>query len=157
MLKMMKTSQSIRKWQFNKTDPFNMRKLLFFGFLWKLLLISIAILARFLLNDFDTSADLLPPIASSTSCTPSLLTRSLLKWDAIHFLAIASKNAPFNSFYLFEHQFAFFPLLPLLCHYLCKALISSTATLCEFYDSLVLCGFLISLLSSLIAAALLYK
>lgn len=133
-----------------------MKKLLIIGLLWKLLLLSVGYMARLYNNDFDSSAELLPPISiEELKCPTSDLLGSYLKWDAIHFMAIATKNYPYNSSYLFEHQYAFFPLLPIassLCAY-----IFHYRGICEQYHIVMVCALFISIASSIASACILYR
>ncbi len=73
----------------------------------------------------------------------------LIRWDAVHFLAIASRG------YLFENQFAFFPLLPFLSHWLGRAFCFSGRL--SAVTGAALAGVLISNLAHYLATLVLYK
>ncbi|KAJ7594703.1 glycosyltransferase family 76 protein [Mycena floridula] len=76
-------------------------------------LIVLAVLARVLTIGLGYLSSLLPLFDAS----PKLLrlspwTQPLLRWDAFHFLDIAQDG------YVYEHQYAFFPGVPLVMRYL---------------------------------------
>ncbi|KAJ9058762.1 ER membrane glycoprotein subunit of the GPI transamidase complex-like protein [Entomophthora muscae] len=83
----------------------------------------------------------------------SISINSFIRWDAVHFLAVA-----YNNGYSFEQQFAFFPGLPFLMRALANTLLKPLLLLgVDEISVLALSGVLISNVSSVIAACMLFK
>ena len=95
----------------------NTRKILKYAISSRILLITLIILWRSLLNPYDTSASINPNCLSysSQSTKPPILLPSIssaiedsIVWDSVYFVRIAQCG------YEYEQTYAFFPLLPIL-------------------------------------------
>ena len=74
----------------------------------------------------------------------------LIRWDAVHFFAIAQKG------YLFENQFAFFPLLPFLSRWLGKLITAISSGHLSIESGIGMAGVLISNVAHYLASLVLY-
>lgn len=92
-------------------DPFNgLLRLFLFS---KLIIFVLAHISVLLIQENNSAGDLIISLSQNSRNSNTfdqlvkMFVKPFIRWDAVHFLAIA-KNG-----YVFENQFAFFPLLPM--------------------------------------------
>ena len=117
---------------------------------YRIFLVVLAVGANVGLPDYDTSTTLLYGAVGDSSCRmPRLLATSFDRWDAVHFAGIAIDG------YVYEHNHAFYPGLPLLARGLARGVLrhifQNSVVACDERTVLVLSFLGISHLASLLA------
>jgi len=111
--------------------------------LTRLALLTWAVVADVLLEDYDSAADALPQRPDAVT----LLAKPFLRWDAFYFAHIGEHGE-----YVYEQENAFFPLLPLLARGIGRGLLETTGPM-----EMVLLGVLISNIAFVLSVAALFK
>ncbi|CAO3662886.1 unnamed protein product [Umbelopsis ramanniana] len=120
----------------------------------RILTIILAVISKAFVDDYDSSAETIL-LGSSTALIPNNLLYQFfsvfVRWDAFYFLHIAENG------YVYEQEHAFFPLLPMLSRLVSETVLSPFKYLIGDQYTLVLSGVLISNISFVLAAGVLYK
>ncbi|ORX95224.1 mannosyltransferase [Basidiobolus meristosporus CBS 931.73] len=127
--------------------------LLFFLALFSRVLVwGIAFVSNYIIEDYDSSVDLILPTFSK-SFIQAILKRTMVafvRWDAFYFMHVAEEG------YVYEQEFAFFPMLPVLMRGLSDSVFRPLQIFFDRKLLLALSGILISNLAFALAAVALY-
>lgn len=121
----------------------NILLLVLFGLVSRVLIYTLAIFSFTTFYSYDTSTEIMIPLESL-----SYFLQPFVRWDSLYFIQIAYHKC----IYRFEQEHAFFPLYPILMHYLALMLPVNLSLL----DRLAMSGLIISLFSFLLSIVLLY-
>ncbi|NWI17260.1 PIGV mannosyltransferase, partial [Crypturellus soui] len=135
-------------------DPY-LQELLWFAVCCRVLTLLLQASALFNLLIPDHAADAFSPPRLAEPGFCDLLLEGLLgglsRWDAEHFLFIAERG------YVYEHNFAFFPVFPLSVRAVAEVALWPLQWLLRLRSRLLLSAALLNSLFSVLAAAALYK
>ncbi|KAK9760005.1 ER membrane glycoprotein subunit of the GPI transamidase complex-like protein [Basidiobolus ranarum] len=113
----------------------------------------IAFTSNYFIEDYDSSIDLILPDILTQSSFRILLKKvvtTFVRWDAFYFVHIAEEG------YIYEQEYAFFPLLPLLMKGISATVLRPLLIFLDYKSLLVLSGVIISNVSFALATAALY-
>ncbi|KAG2182945.1 hypothetical protein INT44_005926 [Umbelopsis vinacea] len=120
----------------------------------RVLTILLAVISKAFVDDYDSSAETIL-LGSSTALIPNKLLYQFfsvfVRWDAFYYLHIAENG------YVYEQEHAFFPMLPLLSRLVSDTVLSPFKYVIGDQYTLVLSGVLVSNISFVLAAGVLYK
>lgn len=120
----------------------------------RITVVVIAILSKIFVDDYDSSAETIL-LGSSKALIPQTILYKIfsvfIRWDAFYFLHIAENG------YIYEQETAFFPMLPMLARLAAETVLSPVKYLIGDQYTIVLSGVLISNISFVLAAGVLYK
>lgn len=127
-------------------------QLLFLFISVKIVTIALAHFAVALVSVNNVAGDLILNPRSSLNVVDYYMKaflKPLIRWDAVHFFAIARDG------YIFENQFAFFPLFPLLCRWI--GWLFSLGGYLSVESGIGMAAFMISNASHFVSAIILHK
>ncbi|KAG8451272.1 hypothetical protein GDO86_003484 [Hymenochirus boettgeri] len=133
-------------------DPF-LKGILCFSFYCRGASLLMQVVFNILIPDHVADAFSPPraPLSGYGNHLADLLLGGLGRWDAEHFLFIAEHG------YLFEHNMAFFPLLPLILSGLARGLLSPLGFILSLRSRLLLSATLLNTTCFVLAALTLYR
>ena len=142
-------------------EPLDSYTLLKFVLVLRALFFALGLISHGLLPDYDTSVIINYPVVNSTNSSKGVcywaqnVAITWDRWDAVHFVDIAIHG------YRFEHNFAFYPLLPLALRaasplvsyllYFFQCLSGSCSEFCDSRTAMVLSGLVISHTASVLS------
>lgn len=131
----------------------NLRSLVGFAARTRLLSLLLQALLNIAIPDHEADAFQPPPSEDSLPLNPitELLLGGLGRWDATHFLFIAERG------YVFEHNFAFFPLLPIVLRFVAVFVLYPLSTLLNLHGRLLLAVALVNSLLFILGVVGLYS
>ncbi|XP_067399417.1 GPI mannosyltransferase 2 isoform X2 [Emydura macquarii macquarii] len=136
----------------NRRDPY-VREVIWFALCCRALTLVLQALFNFLIPDHTADAFSPPRLSEPSLCDWFLewLLGGLSHWDAEHFLFIAEHG------YLYEHNFAFFPVYPLSVRAVAEVTLWPLQGLLCLRSRLLLSAVLLNALLSVLAAVVLYE
>ncbi|KAK9718297.1 ER membrane glycoprotein subunit of the GPI transamidase complex-like protein [Basidiobolus ranarum] len=113
----------------------------------------IAVSSNYFIEDYDSSVDMILPNTSTNNFLQAAMRRAMaafVRWDAFYFVHIAEEG------YIYEQEYAFFPMLPLLMRGLSATVLRPFQVFFDPKILLILSGIIVSTLSFSLATVALY-
>ncbi|CAG8629555.1 7982_t:CDS:2 [Paraglomus occultum] len=129
----------------------SVKPILLLAILSRLFVWILAFLSSYLLDDYDSAADVLFQANSLLQKLFNLTFRAFLRWDAFYFLHLAEEG------YVYEQEHAFFPVLPLVIRFFGNYVLWPLEWLLLKKQVLLLAGILVSNFSFVCATGMIYK
>ncbi|KAK3821382.1 MAG: GPI mannosyltransferase 2 [Benniella sp.] len=123
----------------------------YYASLSRLAIWVVAVVSHALIQDYDSSLELVLPIQTPSQQLFKSVFGVFLRWDSFYFTHTA-KNG-----YAFEQAHAFFPLLSILMRLIASTVLAPLSVLLQDEQLLVMAGILIANVSFVVASVQLYR